>query len=259
MTAVNECTITDNSDKNTTTNTTDIEEGRKKKEKHYNTIKRLEFAFIVMIIILLGWVVFLTVYYTKYEHEINAQKEALDYVATATINNITTDDVVITYTSTSNETFRQIIYVENDRLLNDDEILEFEYLMESQTTNFSITNDRSLCPGFTACTNGTLIDCVNETILSNCTVTNQNYNEEDDNEENLHITTTATTTATTNTDISNGITLQYAISYTSSFCNVTNYPRIFQNYTNGHIDDILYALKQLNFNITQIEKSAREV
>ncbi|OEU17858.1 hypothetical protein FRACYDRAFT_238286 [Fragilariopsis cylindrus CCMP1102] len=97
-----------------------------------------------------------------------------------------------------------------------------------------------ICPGFTCSTNDTANDCVNETIQSNCTVTNRNYNESDCNYNG------------------EDIKLHFIISYTSSICNVTYFPEIFQNYTNGHHNKTLDNLNLFKMNsITNIDKVRR--
>ena len=91
-------------------------------------------------------------------------------------------------------------------------------------------------------TNGTINDCVTETIHPNCTVTNRNFNESSD------------------CNYYNGedIKLHFTISYTSSICNVTYFPKIFQNHTNGHRNQTLDGLKSLQMNsITNIDKARR--
>ena len=143
--------------------------------------------------------------------------------------------------NTSNDTLQQIFSVDSNRLFNDYEILIFELWMQAQTTNFFIASDMydDICPGFTCPTNNTINDCVNETIQSNCTVTNRNANESDCNYNG------------------EDINLHFIISYTSSICNVTYFPRIFQNYTNGHRNKTLDDLKSLKMNsITDIDKFA---
>ena len=87
-------------------------------------------------------------------------------------------------------------------------------------------------------TNGTINDCVTETIHPNCTVTNRNFNESSD------------------CDYYNGenIKLHFTIPYTSSICNVTYFPKIFQNHTNGHHNKTLDDFKLFNMNsITNID------
>ena len=116
--------------------------------------------------------------------------------------------------------------------------------MQAHTTDFFISSNDydDICPGFTCSTNdtNTINDCVNEAVMSNCTVTNRNYNETDCNYNG------------------EDITLHFIVSYTSSICNVTHFPEIFQNYTNGHRNKTLSGLQVLKMNsISGIEKSQR--
>ena len=215
-----------------------IENERRRK----NNGKLLKFVFVAMIFFLLSSVIFLTVHCTKIECEIPVLVATA--AATASNSSITGDDNNnnIMTINTSNDTFQQIFYVDSNRLFNDNEILLFEFLMEAQTTNFFLASNiyDDICPGFTCPTNNTINDCVNETIQSNCTVTNRNANESDCNYNG------------------EDINLYFIISYTSSICNVTYFPKIFQNYTNGHRNKTFDDLKALKMNsITNIDVAKR--
>jgi hypothetical protein len=219
-------TTTSNSERNATT---DIEEGRRKsnnRRRTKNNNKLLKFVFGAIICFLFAVAITVAV-------ATDDDDEGNDNM---------TDRIMTISSSKSNETFMQIFHVDNNRLFNENEISTFEYLMQSQTTKLFITyNDNidDICPGF-ACTNDTLFNCVNETIQSNCTVTNRNYNGTagDNNVED--------------------ISLHYIISYTSSVCNVTKFPLLFQNHTNSHLDEILHDLQLLNLNsIISLERAKR--
>ena len=215
-----------------------IENERRRK----NNGKLLKFVFVAMIFFLLSSVIFLTVHCTKIEYEIPVLVATA--AATTSDNNITGDDNnnnIMTINS-SNDTFQQIFYVDSNRLFNDNEILLFEFLMQAQTTKFFIASNiyDDICPGFTCPTNDTINDCVNETIQSNCTVTNRNFNESDCNYNG------------------EDITLNFIISYTSSICNVTYFPKIFQNHANGYHNKTLDDFKLFSMNsITNIDKVRR--
>ncbi|OEU05774.1 hypothetical protein FRACYDRAFT_258327 [Fragilariopsis cylindrus CCMP1102] len=115
-----------------------------------------------------------------------------------------------TMTNVANETFLQKIIVGNTRMFNIDQILTFEFLMESRT------------------------------IRSHCTVINQYIDYDDDpptttmnttttGSGSTTTTTTATATNVTDTDTDTVIVLHYIIAHESSICDVTTYPILSQN------------------------------
>ena len=217
-----------------------IENERRRK----NNGKLLKFVFVAIIFFLLGSVIFLTVHCTKIGYE-KSVLVATAAAANASNGNNTGDGNNNNNTmtiNTSKVTLQQKFSVDSNRLFNDHEILMFELLMQAQTTNFFIASNTydDICPGFTCSTNDTANDCVNETIQSNCTVTNRNYNESDCNYNG------------------EDIKLHFIISYTSSICNVTYFPEIFQNYTNGHHNKTLDNFNLFKMNsITNIDKVRR--
>jgi hypothetical protein len=140
--------------------------------------------------------------------------------------------------------FRQEFFVENGREFNEDELQLFRTLYQRYTVNFSPLP----------------LSEVESKITTICIVDKQTFLFEA-GERNLQYVTNSSATPQVRglEDGTSKLNVDYTMKYESRYYNVTEYPKLFQNWTTNNLDVVLNEMQFLRMNVTKVNIPKRIV
>jgi len=174
-----------------------------------------------------------------------------------------------TEASTKKTKFRQEFMVGNGKEFNADEIIIFESLYRTYTLQFAPVPDSEVITKIdTTCT----VDRQEILLIRDRRLLRSNLNEKESwlieqKSGNISISSNVTSqlrrrrrqrrvqdTANPQTSY---LSVDFTMSFESKYHNVMTYPRLFQNWTNSNLEQVLDQMKTLSINVTEVDKAQR--